>query len=52
VYWLYAAYLAVHLITARCRLAEAIVAELYSENEMEAIKLMSSDQAASQMPLR
>ncbi|WP_160152251.1 hypothetical protein [Microbulbifer sp. ALW1] len=37
--------LAVHLITHECQLAEAIVAELFSVDEMEQIKRMNSDRA-------
>lgn len=41
----YAEILAIHLITRHCELAEAIVAELFSEEEMQEIKNMNSDEA-------
>ena len=42
----YAECLAVHLITCNCPLAEAVVAELYSEEEMRLLSVMDSETAA------
>jgi hypothetical protein len=43
---LYAEYLAVHLITADCELAKAIVAELYSKEELKGLMAMDSSKLA------